>query len=450
LLLLATMINYMDRLTLNQRSVEIMADLGFDKIGYGRIESAFALAFAAGAILVGFLVDRWNVWWIYPLTVLAWSAAGVSSGFAQGFTSLLVSRFLLGLAESGNWPCALRTTQRILPPSERAMGNSILQSGAALGAILLPLIMLVLFEVLPRVTPPLLGQAYQVSWRTPFILVGAAGALWVFLWWAWVRPADLALPPAGAPDRPDLDRPLDQPPALSPLLFARRFAALVVLVISINMTWHYLRAWLPLYLREQHGYSRAATDWFAIVYYLFTDVGALTAGFITLKLAGRLSVHSSRRLVFLGCALLTALCLLVDLLPTGFVLLGVLLVIGFGALGVFPNYYSFSQDLTVRHQGKLTGILGCCCWIGMACWQLLIGWMVKHTGSYTVCFVISGLAPLVGFLALLLLWGPTQARGGDEPVAGGRAPRTVINEEALLDGPGNGAIQVAEQRVLPG
>jgi hypothetical protein len=45
----------------------------------------------------------------------------------------------------------------------------------------------------------------------------------------------------------------------------------------------------------------------------------------------------------------------------------------------------------------------------MAVWQELIGHLVQHTGSYTACFVVAGLAPLVGFLALLVLWGPTPA-----------------------------------------
>src|SRR4051794_20148474 len=85
LLLLATMINYMDRLTLNLLASTINTELGFSKVDYARIEVGFAIAFALGAILFGFLVDRWNVFWVYPLAVIAWSAAGFSSGLAAGF-----------------------------------------------------------------------------------------------------------------------------------------------------------------------------------------------------------------------------------------------------------------------------------------------------------------------------------------------------------------------------
>ncbi len=405
LLLLATMINYMDRLTLNLLATAIQKDLDFDDLGYARIEVAFALAFCVGAIAFGFLVDRWNVFWVYPLAVIAWSAAGLFSGLAQSFTSLLLFRFLLGLAESANWPCALRTTQRILPPSERSMGNSILQSGAALGAVLIPLVIFLLFD-----------EARPSTWRRPFLVVGACGMLWVFLWWGSVRPADLALahraPPAS-------NGPAQT--ALSSLprdLFVRRFAALIVLVISINMTWHFLRAWLPKYLLKV-GHSQNETNFFSSAYYVFSDVGALTAGFATLMLARRgLTVYTSRRLVFVSCAAMPLLCLAIPFLPRGLLLPCLLLVVGFGALGVFPNYYSFSQDLTTRHQGKVTGVLGCCCWLAMAGWQELIGQLVQGKGllgelfyspgqgSYVPCFIIAALAPLVGFAALMLLWGP--------------------------------------------
>src|SRR3954447_21932831 len=82
LLLLATMINYMDRLTLNLLADHINKDLGLSLNDYGSIEAGFALAFAAGAICFGFIVDRWNAFWVYPLAVIGWSAAGFATGMA--------------------------------------------------------------------------------------------------------------------------------------------------------------------------------------------------------------------------------------------------------------------------------------------------------------------------------------------------------------------------------
>jgi hypothetical protein len=65
----------------------------------------------------------------------------------------------------------------------------------------------------------------------------------------------------------------------------------------------------------------------------------------------------------------------------------------------------------------------------MAGWQKLIGYLVSTTGSYTVCFFVAGLAPLRGFLALLVLWGPVQAPTASLPRPG------PLEAPAALDGP---------------
>src|SRR5207248_1439639 len=121
-----------------------------------------------------------GVRWLYPGVLLAWSGIGVATGWVQTYMGLLACRTLLGLFESGHWPCALKTTQRLLPPGERALGNSILQSGASVGAVATPLILAALLT-------PEVG-----SWRFAFQAIGVAGAVWAVLWLPAVRGSDLA------------------------------------------------------------------------------------------------------------------------------------------------------------------------------------------------------------------------------------------------------------------
>jgi ACS family hexuronate transporter-like MFS transporter len=517
LLLLATMLNYMDRLTLNLLSGRIMGEFGLDTRDYGYLESAFAYAFAIGAIIFGWMADRWNVRWIYPIAVMAWSAAGFATGLTGGFAGLLICRFCLGLAESGNWPCALRTTQHILPPGQRGMGNGILQSGAALGAIVTPLI--ILFLVLegdsqrspewiagtvgrfssvaqpgtffPAVVSSALTPAYHPgAWRWPFVAIGALGITWVVLWMVSVRRADLALERRASPSLIgivgwlialiDLDLRLKLAQAYWPELktiwltllvtvivcglgitavarwlfrataddgsgeplprtdFVRRFWVLVVLVVAINGVWHFFRAWMPLFLQQQHDFSEARMSGFTTVYYIMTDVGSLTAGFASLLLVRRgLPVHASRVGIFGICALLTTLSVIAAFVPrngewlnirTDWILMGLLLVIGFASLGLFPIYYSFSQELTTRHQGKVTGALGCINWLAMYALHAGVGELVTKTKSYSVGVALAGLAPLVGLAVLLLFWGRTtvqaaSAAGGDPVVLKSSAKR---------------------------
>ncbi len=425
LLLLATMINYMDRLTVNLTADRIIKEFDLTKTQYGLIESVFALAFAFGALGSGWLADRYNVRWLYPAAVLLWSVAGFATGFARTLAELMLFRFLLGLFESGNWPSALRTTQRILEPKERTLGNGILQSGASLGAVLTPLVVLYFLT-------------QTASWRPPFLAVGCIGILWVFLWLASVRSADLALPDweTQAEEAPDLRA---THATLGTIIQDRHFWILAVLVVFLNAAWHFFRVWMPLFLREVHGYSDAEMNWFVSGYYLCADAGAILAGFGTLWLARRgLTVHRSRVVIFLGFAVLTTLSAAAAVLPRGPLLLSVLLLIGFGSLGVFPQYYSFSQELTVRHQGKLTGTLGCISWMAQALLQWLAGMSIDATKSYTLGVAVAGFLPITAWLVLALFWKKGDAPGLPAPAEEQPFKKASEPEEA---------IQAAEDRL---
>ena len=396
LLLLATMINYMDRLTLNLTAKRIKDELVLNNEQYGQVESAFGIAFALGALALGLMVDRWNVRWIYPLSLFVWSAAGFATGFARGLTDLLLIRFLLGLAEAGNWPCALRTTQHILRPEDRTMGNALLQSGAAFGAILIP-----------GVVALLVGG--PGTWRLPFFFVGAMGVVWVFLWLASVQGPDLALAHRGGAASPGTAQ-AERHGSLLAIYADPRFAVLVITTVAINQTWHFLRVWLPTCLQEQYHYSERSVFWFTTAYYVAAGVGSLASGAITLRLGrGRLGVHRSRVLMYAVFTLITALTLVAaQLHEPGPLLLGLLLLVGFGALGLYPVYYSLSQELTVRHQGKVTGVLGCSTWVASALMHPLVGWWLDRTNNWRAALGLAGVFPVVGLLALVLLWRPAR------------------------------------------
>jgi hypothetical protein len=119
-------------------------------------------------------------------------------------------------------------------------------------------------------------------------------------------------------------------------------------------------------------------------------------------------------------------------------LLSLLLVVAFGSLGVFPAYYSFSQELTDRHQGKLTGVLSFACWVAMAGWQEGIGRIVEATQSYTFCLILAGLLPLGGLLVLAALWGPTganpQAPGDEESLPAVAVASSAIRPAGGVEG----------------
>lgn len=416
LLMLATVVNYMDRMALNQLAVQIKSSLGLNNKQYAMLESVFSLAFAIGALTTGYIVDRVSVRWVYPLMVLGWSAAGVLTGFATGFWMLLGCRFALGFFEAGNWPCGIRTTRAILRPAERSFGNSLFQSGTALGAVITPLLVLFLLrwadpdEQFRNAAVGAVGGTYAAAtdaptdtWRFPFRVIGSLGVVWVVLWFVtvpsrMVKSHDAATPGQGAVRFAEVFRDA-------------RFWVLFALVVAINITWHGYRTWLPLYLKEQRGFSFTEMSIFTTKYYFVADVGSWTVGLATLYLCRRgMGVHMARTLAFAGCSGLTLTTLLIPILPNGWQLEGALLAVAFGALGLFPTYFALSQDISAKHQGKVSGTLGAAAHGSLALIVPLEGWVIDRTSNdYGLVLSAVGVAPLIALGFMLWLWPPRRA-----------------------------------------
>jgi MFS transporter, ACS family, hexuronate transporter len=401
LLLLATVVNYMDRLTINTLSIEIQQEFHLNDEQYGDTENGFGMAFAVGSILFGWLVDRIGVYWLYPVVLVGWSAMGFLTGLSHSYNELLLLRIMLGFFEAGHFPCGLKTVQLLLAPRDRALGNSLLQSGTALGAI-----------IAPQVIKFLLNEP-GATWRRPFLVIGAGGMAWIVLWFLSIRPRDLR-----AAER-SRERVAEQADGgdrgVWSLVFSRRFLALAIMVVCINLNWHLFRVWLPKFLREARGYERNDMLNFTTFYYVAADLGAIAAGALTGRLARRgMSVFSSRMWVFAGCCALTTLTTAAAFLPKGPLLLGALLVVAFGGLGSYAAYYSLTQDLSVKHQGKISGALSAITWVVTARSHKIFGYYLDLTKRYDVVVGAAGWLPLIALIAVLLLWDRRRT-GKDEP-----------------------------------
>lgn len=401
LLLLASSINYMDRQTLSNTSIRIKSELDLNNEQYGTLETAFGLAFAVGASLFGFIADRTSVRWLYPAVLLLWSAMGFATGFVNTYAELLACRLMLGLFEAGHWPCALKTTQRLLPSDRRTLGNSVLQSGTAIGAMVTPLIIRVLLTEKPG------------SWRLPFQIVGAIGVFWAFLWMVTMhgdngRKLDLEVaesPGNGDGDISDLGSRQPEPEkSFWSVVCSRKYLTLIIVVIAINLCWHQFRVWMQLFLKSRKYTELQCLD-VNFFFNLMTDVGCISAGLITALLSRRgATAHGARCWVFGGCALLVATGGLIPWLDKGPMLIAVLMIVGLGALGLFPCYYSFTQELSVTHQGKVTGTLGTIAWIFPSLWHREFGRWVDLHESYDLGMYLASLMPLYAFAALMILW----------------------------------------------
>lgn len=93
------------------------------------------------------------------------------------------------------------------------------------------------------------------------------------------------------------------------------------------------------------------------------------------------------------CAALTSLTFVAARLPLGWGLYSVLLIVAAGSLGLFPCYYSLSQETSERHMGKTTGLLGAFAWLVSSPMQKEFGRVVDKTHSFNEGLAWAGLAP---------------------------------------------------------
>lgn len=385
LLLLASALNYMDRQTLANVSTRITRQFQMTERQYGNLETCFGLAFAGGSLFFGYVVDRWPVRWVYPVVVCLWSLVGFFTSTAGNYPEMLLCRTFLGFFEGGHWPCAIKTTLRLLAAKDRSMGNSVLQSGTSIGAILTPQFMKLFLTDHPD------------SWRPAFQVVGVLGALWMMAWFYSVRETDLKVTPGTAVDVGAV--------GFWRAAWTRRMLVAVIIISLINTGWQLIRAWLTKFLVQGRGFSDHEALNFNSIFFIASDLGVFGAGMMTLWFHRRgWSIHRSRSVTFLGCSILSAMSLFVLILPKGPGLLLALGLVAAGALGVFPIYHALTQDIAPAHQGKISGLGSLVAW----CWSpahSYYGSVVDRTGSFDMGFALAGCAPLAAWLVMALFWG---------------------------------------------
>src|SRR5271156_2369833 len=100
MLVVAGMINYVDRATLAVANPLIREDLGLSIADMGYLLSAFLWAYAFSQLPTGAMVDRLGPRLLLTLGLSLWSLAQVLGGLVRGFGEFFGARILLGIGEA--------------------------------------------------------------------------------------------------------------------------------------------------------------------------------------------------------------------------------------------------------------------------------------------------------------------------------------------------------------
>src|SRR6185436_17695978 len=89
LLVVSICISYIDRGSLSVADKFLQTEFSLNAEQRGRMYSAFFWSYAPALVLVGWLVDRFNVNKVLGAGYVVWSLATLLTGTASGFTMLL-------------------------------------------------------------------------------------------------------------------------------------------------------------------------------------------------------------------------------------------------------------------------------------------------------------------------------------------------------------------------
>ncbi|MGA2134030.1 MAG: MFS transporter [Bryobacteraceae bacterium] len=383
LLFFATTINYVDRQVLGLLKPVLEKELGWREAQYGWIVFAFQLAYACMMPLAGRLIDWAGTRLGYAAAVGLWSLAAMSHALARSATGFGIARLGLGLSESANFPAAIRTVADWFPQGERALANGIFNSGANIGAIIAPLAV------------PYLAIHY--GWRWAFLATGAAGFLWVILWWTSL----------GGRRPPGACKPEEEQAAAIPIRELLRRPTAWAFILGKFLTdpaWWFYLFWLPGFLNRVYGLDLAHLGLPIIVVYQVSTIGSIGGGWINTALRRRgWNPNRAREAALLICALAVTPVILVGWTGGNMWLAVALLGLATaGHQGFSANLYTLPSDCFPH--GAVGSVVGLGGFAGSAGGMLiapLIGyWLDWSHELYAPLFVIAGSVYLVAYLVI--------------------------------------------------
>lgn len=389
LLLLAAIVNYLDRANLSIANTTIAAEFGFSQTEMGLLLSAFLWPYALANLPAGWLVDKFGPKLMFSAALGLWSGFTVLAAFVNSYSFFYGLRMMLGISESPFFTSGIKITHRWFGENERGLPTAIINTGSQIANAIAPPILTILL--------------ITFGWRGMFVAIGLMGLPLLFAWWKFYRDPDAredALLHAG--HHSVLPQEKSAKASWGALFLYPATWAMVIGNFSIMFTiWVYL-TWLPSYLEKSLGFSLKATGWIASIPFLAGIFGVLVGGILSDRLVRRgLAAITSRKIpIVLGAAL--AACFVapipfVDSTPLAISLL---------ALGYFFSQmpqgalWTLASDIAPKEQvASLGAIQNFGGFLGAALAPIVTGVILDMTGKFTNVFLLGAGLLFIGALS---------------------------------------------------
>jgi MFS family permease len=395
LLALAAFINYVDRGNLATAGPLIGEQFALTNTQLGLLLSAFFWSYAPCQLSAGWLAERLEARRVLAAGLAMWGAATALTGFAGGFTGLLVLRIALGAGESVMYPASFKILAREAHESQRGRANGLLAAGQLAG------------PAFGTLAGGLVMAWY--GWRPVFVVAGLVSLLWL---WPWLR-----TPPA----QPQVLRAAESGgPATVALLRKRQLWGMCLGNFCHVYALYVILSWLPVYLVKMHGLSMAQMAPVGGAVYLLSACSSVVTGWVSDRwlMAGAGTDRVRKSALLAGMAGL-AVCLSAGAAarPAG----ALAALAGCGVcLGVLtPAIFASVQTLAgARAAARWMGVQNFFASLAALSAPVITGVAVDRTGTFASAFLVAAFLALLGMLAFAFIvrrvepveWGTMASR----------------------------------------
>ncbi|MEZ0327213.1 MAG: MFS transporter [Fimbriimonas sp.] len=404
LIFFAVTVNYLDRQLFSLMVPFFEDELRLGPTDLALINVSFIIPYGLAMIFIGRLVDRIGIKKGLSISFVIWNVASIAHALVYSLAGFMGMRFLLGLGESAMFPTAVKTMADWFPRKERAFATGLFNGGANIGAVLAPLLGVLV--------------ATMFGWRACFLLTGGIGIIWIFFWIPMYRDPDKH-PKVSESElayiRSDQEHDA-KAITFSQLFGIRQLYGLGIAKALTDAPWWFYLTWMPKFLVDQFHLSAGFMALAIPVIYIIADVGSIAGGWLSSALikSGR-SVGSARKIAMLVCAIAVTPVMTVGLLVDHAPILGIppvywaiaCVALAAGAhQGWSCNLFTLVSDTVPSGSVAMAvGAINGFAMVGVSALQLFVGRAVQLTSSYTLPFIVAGTLYLIA-LAILQLFIP--------------------------------------------
>ncbi|MDB5252907.1 MAG: transporter [Flaviaesturariibacter sp.] len=428
LLFFATTVNYLDRQVLSLLAPSLSKEFNWSNTDYANITAIFQFVYAISMLFAGRFIDKLGTKKGFVLAIVIWSLGAIMHAYSLpvgtavshflgwigmaaipvSIIGFMVSRGVLAVGESGNFPAAIKATAEYFPKKERSLATGIFNSGSNVGAILAPL------------TVPWI--ALNWGWQAAFLIIGAIGFVWLIFWLLlYKRPTQQKRLSATElayinSDSHDTITVAEQPGTKGKvpwfrLLGYRQTWAFVFGKFMTDGVWWFFLFWLPKYLDAQYGMTGTAITIPLAVLYSMTMFGSIGGGWFPVYFIKKgYTPYDGRMKAMLIIALFPLVVLLAQPLGGSSFWIPVLLIgVGASAHQAWSaNIFTTVSDMFPKKAvGSVIGIGGMAGGLGGVLISKVGGALFDHykalghiqTG-YSIMFAVCALAYLVAWVVM--------------------------------------------------